>query len=198
MEIPVGLGGITLLVLAVLWLAIFVPGLSKRSALKETSQIAQTEIRRQRQIIKVTPQDQLRRLINTQRGFSALFALFTLLTVATLLAATIEAAWWVGFWSALTLSFFFLLVQRAAGQKANQLATTLHQSRQFLRQQAQNRAPNSQVSREWMPNRLPEPIRSSTDGQIVQPDAQVIEIPKPKSSAGSFEIDAILARRRAI
>jgi len=198
MEIPVGLGGITLLVLAVLWLVIFVPGLSKRSQLKEASHIAQSEIRRQREITKVTPQDQLRRLINTQRGFSALFGLFAVLTVSSAVGSALESAWWLAFWPALVLTLFFLFVQRAAGKKANQLATSLHRSRQSLKQKAQRHAPKNQVSREWMPNPLPSPMKSSTEGEMLEPIAQVIAIAKPKASMSSAEIDAILARRRAI
>lgn len=198
MEIPVGLGGITLLVLAVLWLVIFVPGLSKRSQLKEASHIAQSEIRRQREIIKVTPQDQLRRLINTQRVFSSLFGLFALLTVSSAIGSALESAWWLAFWPALVLTLFFLFVQRAAGIKANQLATKLHRSRQSVRRSAQRDMPKSQGSREWMPNPLPSPIKSSTEGEMLEPIAQVIAIAKPKASMSSAEIDAILARRRAI
>jgi hypothetical protein len=198
MDIPVGLGGITLVVLAVLWLIIFVPGFSKRSQLKEASHIAQTEITRQRAMIKITPQDQLRRLINTQRGFSVLFGLFALITLTALLATAVENAWWVAFWPALILSFFFLFVQRAAGKKANQLATSLHRSRQSVRQKAQKHTPKNQASRDWMPNQLPGPMKSSTEGEIITPIAKVIEISKPKSTLTSAEIDAILARRRAI
>ena len=198
MDIPVGLGGITLLVLAVLWLVIFVPGLSKRSQLKEASHIAQAEIKRQRALRKITPQDQLRRLINTQRGFSVLFALFALVTIATALAANILSAWWFVFWPALLLSSFFMIVQRAAGIKANQMATSLHRTRQSVRQKAQQQTPKNQFSREWTPNPLPEPIKSSTIGEIIKPNAQVIDIMKPKTSLSSAEIDEILASRRAI
>lgn len=198
METPVGLGGITLLVLAILWLVIFVPGLSKRSQLKEASHIAQSEIRRQREITKLTPQDQLRRLINTQRGFSALFGFFFLATIAIALGSIVEGAFWLAFWPVLALTFFFLLVQRAAGTKANQLATALHRSRQLVRHQAQRNSPKNQVSREWTPNPLPSPIRNSTEGEMLEPIAQVISIAKPKASMTSAEIDAILARRRAI
>jgi hypothetical protein len=198
MEIPVGLGGITLLVLAVLWLVIFVPGLSKRSQLKEASHIAHSEIRRQREMTKVTPQDQLRRLINTQRAFSALFGLFALLTVSSAVSSALESAWWLAFWPALVLTLFFLFVQRAAGTRANRLATSLHRSRQSVRHSAQRHAPKNQVSREWMPNHLPSPMKSSTEGEMLEPIAQVIAIAKPKTLMSSAEIDAILARRRAI
>jgi hypothetical protein len=198
MEIPVGLGGITLLVLAVLWLVIFVPGLSKRSQIKEASHIAQSEIIRQREITKVTPKDQLRRLINTQRVFSALFGLFALFTVSAAIGSALEGGWWLAFWPNLLLTLFFLFVQRAAGKRANQLATALYRSRQSVRHSAQRHAPKNQVSREWMPNHLPSPMKSSTEGEMLEPIAQVIAIAKPKTLMSSAEIDAILARRRAI
>ncbi len=186
------------MVLAVLWLIIFVPGLSKRSQIKEASHIVQSEIRRQREIEKVSPKDQLRRLVNTQRSFSALFGLFALFTVSTAMGSALEASWWLVFWPNLVLTLLFLFVQRAAGKKANQLATALHRSRQLVRQKAQRQTPKNQVTREWMPNPLPSPMKSSTEGEMLEPIAQIIAIAKPKASLDSAEIDAILARRRAI
>lgn len=193
----VGLGGVTLLVAAVVWLAIFVPGFSKRSEIRANSQLVRKDLRSHRKSQPQTPDDQLRRLINTQRGFSVLFAVFLISSIAAAVAAVANNLWWVGFSFLLTFAFLTLLVSRAAGRRAEVIASDRHRSRQQARRQASKKAPSSQ-SREWAPNPIPAPLNRVQVGEINDNFAEVVEIRTEQNVWASKDLDAILARRRAI
>lgn len=197
MENSVGFGGIALLVAAVVWLAIFVPGFSKRSEIRANSHLVRKDAKNHRNAQPQTPDDQLRRLIGTQRGFSVLFAMFLIGAIATAVAAVAEGAWWIGFGVAITLATFALFVSRAAGRRAETLASARHRSRQQARQQASRRAPTAQ-SREWEPNPIPAPLNRVQIGEINDNFAEVVEIGRQQNVWASKDLDAILARRRAI
>jgi hypothetical protein len=70
MEFPVGLGGITLVIAAVIWLLVFVPGFTQRSQIAETSKYVIQQQKEADRKLPMTKDEQLRRLVNTQRGFS--------------------------------------------------------------------------------------------------------------------------------
>jgi len=78
MEFPVGLGGVTLVIVAVIWLLVFVPGFTKRSQITETSKYVLQQQRLSDQKIPMTKAEQLQRLIRTQRVFSVIFGLLFL------------------------------------------------------------------------------------------------------------------------
>jgi hypothetical protein len=189
-----GLGGITLIVAAVVWLLIFVPGYAARSQLKEASKIVKADVRAQAKAQGLTVDEKIRRLINTQRGFSVMFALFTLGAVASAVAAISDGAWWFGFYPAALLGLFSLFVQRAAGKQAAALAVSKHRSKAASRSQA-NRQLNRVENREWTPSPLPQPLNQPKIGELSAPLAEVVSIEQRFSSS---ELDAILARRRAI
>lgn len=193
----VGLGGITLLVAAVVWLAIFVPGFSKRSEIRANSQLVRKDAKRHRASQPMTADEQLGRLINTQRSFSVLFAMFLIGAIATAVAASAEGSWWIGFGIASSLAIFSLFLSRAAGRKAEQLASAKHRSRQQARQQASKRTQPTN-SREWQPNPIPQPLNREQIGAINNNFAEVVEISQKQSAWASKDLDAILARRRAI
>lgn len=197
MNNSVGLGGITLIIAAVVWLMIFVPGYTKRSQVKETTALVRAEHRQAQKQAPVSADDRLRRLINTQRAFSVLFALFLIGAIASFIAALANPVFWFAFAATSLAAVLALLVQRAAGQNASKLAQDRHRNKLSARSKAQRVAP-IQVSREWTPNLLPAPLAPSQLGELAQPLAEVINIQQPKSSLTSSEIDAILARRRAI
>ena len=193
----IGLGGISLVIAAVVWLLIFVPGYANRSQLKASEQMVRTEARAANRLAPITADQRLRRLLNTQRGFSVLFGLGFLGSIATALAAATDGFWWVAFSVITPITLLSLLVQRAAGRQAAQLAAQRHRERAAV-QDRSKRQVRKPESREWTPNPLPAPIVTNNIGERSAPLADVIEIQNPKKALTSSEIDAILARRRAI
>ncbi len=197
MNNSVGLGGITLIIAAVVWLMIFVPGYTRRSQVRESAELVKAQHRQAVKAAPISSDDRLRRLINTQRGFSVLFALFLIGAIASLVSALVNPVVWTLFALSSLLALVSVFTQRAAGQQAAKLAADRHRKQLLVRNQAHRVAPQA-VNREWTPNSLPAPLAPSQVGEIAQPLAEVIDIQKPKTSITSSEIDAILARRRAI
>jgi len=198
MENSASLGGITLVLAAVVWLFIFVPGYAKRSQIKETTKLVRVAQRTERKSRAVTEDDRLRRLIATQRSFSIAFILAGLGAVASLVAATAESSWWFGFVITTVTSITALFIQRAAANQAAKLAGNIHRTRQRVRGNASKTQAQIAKDRQWSPNPVPLPLSKDRQGELVQPMAEVIEISAPKKSLASKEIDEILARRRAI
>ena len=198
MENSAGLGGIALVLAAVVWLFIFVPGYTKRSQINETTKLIQAARRTEEKSRVPTDDDRLRRLLSTQRGFSIIFILATLASIASVVAATAQNSWWFGFAIALPLSFASLFIQRAAANQVAKLAGNIHRSRQRVRANASKSQTKIAKDRQWSPNPLPKPMTEARKGELLLPLAEVIEISAPKKSLASKEIDEILARRRAI
>jgi hypothetical protein len=197
MNNSVGLGGITLIIAAVVWLMIFVPGYTRRSQVRESAELVKAEQRQAAKSAPISNDERLRRLINTQRGFSVLFALFLIGAIASFVSALVNPVLWTAFTATSMLALLSVFTQRAAGQQAAKLAEDRHRKQLSARSKAQKVAPQA-INREWTPNSLPAPLAPSQMGELAQPLAEVIDIQKPKTSLTSSEIDAILARRRAI
>ncbi len=125
----IGLGGVSLVIAAVVWLLIFVPGYANRSQLKASEQMVRTEAKVAKRSAPISADQRLRRLLNTQRGFSVLFGLGFLAAIATALAAATDGFWWVAFSVITPVTVLALFVQRAAGQQAAKLAAQRHRER---------------------------------------------------------------------
>jgi hypothetical protein len=197
MENSVGLGGITLVVAAIVWLAIFVPGFSKRSELRANSSIVKRDVKVAQAKLPMTSDEKLNRLVNTQRFFSVLFAMFLIGSISAALAATTNAGWWVLSIAVGILAILSILVSRAASVQASSLASKLHRTRQELRKKASTKRPLLE-NRDWAPNPIPAPLNQPKVGELVNNLADVVEIQRPENILQSKELDAILARRRAI
>jgi predicted transcriptional regulator len=197
MENSVGLGGITLVVAAVVWLAIFVPGFSKRSEIRANSSIVKRDVKMARQAAPLTADERLSRLVNTQRFFSVLFALFLIGSISSAVAATLNAGWWLSAVFTGTLAIFSILVSRAASVQAAAIASKLHRTRQEVRKKASAQRPVVE-NRTWEPNPIPAPLNQPRVGELVNNLADVVEIQRPENVFDGKELDAILARRRAI
>ena len=195
MDSPVGLGGITLVVAAIVWLIIFVPGYTQRAQLKATTSLMRKEARAVNRNRVLTEHERLGRLLTTQRGFSVLFALFLIGFLAAAMSAAVDSSFWFLAGLAAVLSIFSLFVSRAAAGQARQIARKLHRSRQDVRSSA---ARARARSREWSPNPLPEPLAKRASQPEPEPVAEVIDISKPRKTLASKDLDEILARRRAI
>ena len=192
-----GLGGITLVVAAIVWLAIFVPGFSKRSELRANSSIVKRDAKVAQASVPMTGDQKLNRLVNTQRFFSVLFAMFLLGSISAAVAATANAGWWVLFVAVGVLAILSVLVSRAASVQAASLASKLHRNRQEVRKKASKKRPPIE-NRDWAPNPIPAPLNQPKVGELVNNLADVVEIQRPANILQSKELDAILARRRAI
>lgn len=195
MDLPVGLGGVTLVIAAIVWLIIFVPGYTQRAQLKATTSLMRKEAREVNRNRVLTDHDRLARLLATQRGFSVLFALFLLGLIAAAMSAAVDSSFWFLAAAAGVFSTLSLLVSRAAASQAQAIAKRLHKSRQDVRSRA---ARARARSREWSPNPLPEPLAKRSNLLEEKPVADVIDISKPRRVLASKDIDEILARRRAI
>ena len=192
-----GLGGITLVVAAIVWLAIFVPGFSKRSELKANSSIVKRDAKVAQAKLPMTLDQQLNRLVNTQRLFSVVFAMFLIGSISAALAATANAGWWALSGTLAAFAILSILVSRAASVQATAIASKLHRTRQDVRKKASIKRPNVE-NREWAPNPIPAPLNQPKVGELVNNLADVVEIQRPANVFESKELDAILARRRAI
>jgi hypothetical protein len=199
MEFPVGLGGITLVLAAVVWLVAFVPGFTQRSQISETSKYVRQQQRESDQLVPVTRDERLRRLVNTQRGFSILFGL-SLLAAVGLGIAAVGSPVLVPLAALISVvSLLSLLVSRAAATAAASLAGQLHSNRLQVRARASKSLNQAAASRDWTPNPIPAPLSSIPKPEIVEIKiADVIEISKQRRTLSGSEIDQILARRRAI
>jgi hypothetical protein len=197
MENSVGLGGITLVVAAIVWLAIFVPGFSKRSELKANSSIVKRDVKEAQSKLPMTADEKLNRLVNTQRFFSVLFAMFLIGSISAAIAATTNAGWWALCAAVGILAILSILVSRAASVQAASLASKLHRTRQEVRKKASAKRPLLE-NRDWAPNPIPAPLNQPKVGELVNNLADVVEIQRPANILQSKELDAILARRRAI
>ena len=199
MEFPVGLGGVTLVIVAVIWLLVFVPGYTQRSQITETAKYVIQQQRESDRKIPMSKDEQLRRLINTQRGFSVMFGLFVLGAIALWVAAVPNQSLIPLAAVALALALGSLLVSRAAANQAAKLAGALHARRLEVRSKASKALSHSSDRREWTPNPLPAPLASLPKAEPeAAPMAEVIQISQPKRVLTGSEIDQILARRRAI
>lgn len=192
-----GLGGITLVVAAIVWLAIFVPGFSKRSELKANSSIVKRDAKVAQAKLPMTLDQQLNRLVNTQRLFSVVFAMFLIGSISAALAATANAGWWTLSGALGLFGILSILVSRAASVQATAIASKLHRTRQEVRKKASVKRPTLE-NREWAPNPIPAPLNQPKVGELVNNLADVVEIQRPANVFESKELDAILARRRAI
>lgn len=198
MENTIGLGGITLVVAAIVWLVIFVPGFTKRSEIRATTSIVKTDAKQAKKATAISQDERLSRLIRTQRGFSVLFGLSTLGMIASAIATTVDSIWWTGVVLLGISASLCMLIQRAAGVHAARIATIRHSNNQAVRSQASKKRPEAVSSREWTPNPLPAPLNQPKIGEIAAPLAEIIEIDRPRPTLKGSEIDAIMARRRAI
>ncbi len=194
----VGLGGITLVVAAIVWLFVFVPGYTERSQIRQTATLVASSNRAEKKLLPQTNDEKLTRLIRTQRTFSIVFALAALAAVASAAAAMAQNSWWFAFAASLAVSLVALVIQRAASRHAATIAGQIFKGRQNVRTRAaKNQAVNTK-SREWTPNPVPSPMVQDQAGELIIPSAEVISITKPKQALAKQEIDQILARRRAI
>ena len=186
------------MVAAIAWLVIFVPGFTKRSEIRATTSIIRTDTRVAKKSAPMSQDERLSRLIGTQRGFSVLFGLSLLCLIASSIATTISPVWLGWAIASFVVATLSMLIQRAAGVQAAKIVAIRHSNNQAARSQASKRRNEPTANREWTPNPLPAPLNQPKIGEIAAPLAEIIEIDRPRPTMKSSELDAIMARRRAI
>jgi hypothetical protein len=197
MNSPVGMGGVLLVVAAVVWLMVFVPGWAKRGEIVTAAKNVNEQIKAERQLKQSSPQFRLNRLVMTQRIFSVLFLLLLIAGVTTGLLAAGNSGPWTLSITLSAISVLSLLVARAAAQQAGQVAHNIYSARQQVRSSASKTIKRAANIKEWTPISIPDPLSKKQSDSA--PDvAEVIDISKPRRMMTSKEIDEILARRRAI
>ncbi len=192
-----GMGGVLLVIAAVVWLMVFVPGWAKRGEIVAAAKNVNEQIKAERKLQQSSPQFRLNRLVMTQRIFSVLFLLLLIAGVTTGLLAGANSSPWI---LSITLSAFSalsLLVARAAARQAAQVAHNIYSARQQVRSSASNAIKKAVNTKEWTPISIPDPL-SKKHSESAPDVAEVIDISKPRRMMTSKEIDEILARRRAI
>lgn len=197
MNSPVGMGGVLLVVAAIVWLMVFVPGYAKRGELIATAKNIKEQVRQERELEQSSPQLRLDRLVRTQRIFSIMFLLLLIASATAGLLAGGNSGQWI---LSITLGIFALLslsVSRLAAKQAAQIAHNIHAARQSVRSTASKVITRARNNKEWTPNQLPNPL-SKSESNSAPEVADVIDISKPRRMMTSKEIDEILARRRAI
>lgn len=197
MNSPVGMGGVLLVIAAVVWLMVFVPGWSKRGEIVDAVRNANQQLKAERELEQSSPQYRLNRLVTTQRIFSILFLFLLIAGVTTGLLAGGNSGTWILSITVSGLSVLSLLVARAAAKQAGQVAHKIYSARQQVRSSASRAMKKAVNNKEWTPVSIPDPL--SKKQSPAAPDvAEVIDISKPRRMMTSKEIDEILARRRAI
>lgn len=200
MNFPTGLGGITLIVIAVVWLLVFVPGWSKRSEVRAATETVNREVRAQRKAAITSNESRIARLMVTQRVFTFFFAGGA---IAAGLAFSNFAAGlvFIGLGAASAVfAILSLLVRIAANRTIRSLVSNLNSKRQLSRERAfQQMVQNTETVRLWTPNPLPAPLQIDRTGELLAPEADVIEMKNAqKKNFDTQDLNAILQRRRAI
>lgn len=196
MNNPAGFGGILLLIAAVAWLVVFVPGYSSRAQLSARTSMVRRAQKQQSKNIPLTPQQRLIRLTNTQRTFSVLFALLLITAISLGVSSAVGQLPWFGSAISFVAAVLALAVSRAAARAAGALAQSIYSNRERIRNTAARKVAQS-PSRDWAPNPLPAPLAANVPKRE-EKMAEVINITAPARSISSRELDEILARRRAI
>ncbi len=200
MNFPTGLGGVTLIVIAVVWLLVFVPGWSKRSEVRQATETINREVRAQKRAVAPSSESRVARLINTRRLFTFLFLCFASAS-GVLIANFAQGLVFIGLGAASALlAIACVAIRIAATKQLNGLVNSLNSKRQISRERAyQQLAQHTETVRQWTPNPLPAPLQIDRTGELLAPDADVIELKNaPKKNFDTQDLNAILQRRRAI
>lgn len=192
-----GMGGVLLVIAAVVWLMVFVPGWAKRGEIVAAAKNVNEQIKAERKLQQSSPQFRLNRLVTTQRIFSVLFLLLLTAGVTTGLLAGVNSGPWILSITLSAISVLSLLVARAAARQAGQVAHNIYSARQQVRSSASKAIKKAVNTKEWTPISIPDPL-SKKHSESAPDVAEVIDISKPRRMMTSKEIDEILARRRAI
>jgi len=197
------IGGVALILAALVWLAVFVPGWARRSELKQISSTMSRVSRDAERSQPPTRNARISRLLATKRSFGAL-TVASWLAAATLATLGLAGAWVVA--ALAVLGLLAILVSRAAAGQADRLLEKNYESRQLTRESVSRRLESRTAANAgWTPNPLPAPLAVARRGEMIAPDAEILPFVQPAQtvepvtqSLNSADIVEILRRRRAI
>jgi hypothetical protein len=214
-----GSGGLMFLIIAGLWLWVFIPSWFKRSHERQAHKTSKRQVRREVKMSRSSVQksaisnlaERNYRLAMTQRIFSTI-AFFSFATsIASIFLAVSQIFYWI---VTLTFSAIFvasLAIVRSAKRKSLEVLALASKSRanvfasvsNSLRYEEQQGfiAGNPVDTRAWEANRLPAPrqrigeLEMPTLAEVVEIEERVIK--KSQPTLDSTALDEILRRRRA-
>ena len=211
-----GSGGLMFLIIAGLWLWVFVPTWYKRSQERQTEKTVVrgikseiNSVKSQKNISRPITQnaEKFHRLNSTKRLFSALIAVATVGAICTAFLSTTTPLYWVAFAASVLVAVFSWLAVAAANQQIRLLVTRSNRARsaifseisQLELEQEASQQPEEIDPRAWIRNPLPAPReRIGEISQTVLADVVAIDkVESKKKTLSQSELDDILKRRRA-
>jgi hypothetical protein len=214
-----GSGGLMLLIIAGLWVGVFVPSWFKRSEDRQVERSTAKVVRGEIRDIKKTSSvnkissiaEQNYRLTLTRRIFTTIAFFALAATIASIYGAVSQIFYWIVTFIFSTIFVVSIIISRAAKRKSKQLLSSAVKTRSsnfatnYLNGlKSEVGAVNAGIpvdTRAWQPNPLPAPkqrigeLESPTLAEVVEIDLQVIK--NAPATLDSRALDEILRRRRA-
>ena len=208
-----------LLIIAGLWVGVFVPSWFKRSEDRQVERSTAKVVRGEIRDIKKTSSvnkissiaEQNYRLTLTRRIFTTIAFFALAATIASIYGAVSQIFYWIVTFIFSTIFVVSIIISRAAKRKSKQLLSSAVKTRSsnFATNYLNGLKPevgavNAGIpvdTRAWQPNPLPAPkqrigeLESPTLAEVVEIDLQVIK--KAPATLDSRALDEILRRRRA-
>lgn len=216
MNLGNSIGGLSLMLLAVVWLAVFVPQWARRAEDHADFESSAARDREASLSRAVNPIDaQLIRLTHTRNRMGGLAVAGTFASMA--LVFFTSGTWLAALvWVAAVVTGLAGLLALAAARRITVLALQNNANRTVRLSNSSKLPPLSQRAaplprRDWQPSVMPQPIRQRPVGEVAVRGAKVVPIvdvtarpkaapiaePKVAREFDSAQIDEILRRRRA-
>jgi hypothetical protein len=214
-----GSGGLMLLIIAGLWVGVFVPSWFKRSedrqVQRSTAQVVRGEIRDIKKTSSVNKissiAEQNYRLTLTRRIFTTIAFFAFVATIASIYGAVSQIFYWIVTFIFSMIFVGSVAVSRSAKRKSKQLLSSAVKTRSsnFATNYMNVYEPNAGSAnagipvdtRAWQPNPLPAPkqrigeLESPNLAEVVEIDVQAFK--NAPATLDSSALDEILRRRRA-
>jgi hypothetical protein len=214
-----GSGGLMFLIIAGLWVWVFVPSWFKRSQDRQTDRATTQKVRGEIRVAKnpasstviSTIAEQNFRLTITRRIFSTLAFFAFAAAIASIFVAVSQIFYWI---VTIIFSVIFAVtfaIARAAKKKSQSLLTRSSKSRSAIYSASANALRNMQLegviagnpvdTRAWEPNPLPAPkqrigeLETPTLAEVVEMEVRATK--NASATLDSTALDEILRRRRA-
>jgi hypothetical protein len=199
-----GSGGLMLMIIAALWIWVFVPSWFKRSEERQSERKFAGEIRSELRDAKRNVTGTVAALAERNYRLSVTRRIFGTLLLSSIVAAgflSVQAITDVNLWFAvagcLAVAALSIATLRKATKQARELVARSHRTRSAIFTEASGGVGVASIAddRAWEPNPLPAPRQRI--GELETPVlAEVISI-EPTRTLSSQELDEILRRRRA-
>jgi hypothetical protein len=214
-----GSGGLMFLIIAGLWLWVFIPSWFKRSQERQTSRTSKRDVRREVKLARsAAPRSAISnlaernyRLAMTQRIFSSIAFFAFAASIASIFLAVSQIFYWIVTFIFSAIFVASLAISRTAKRKSAEVIAKASKSRSNVFASVSNSLRYEAVAssiagspvdtRAWQANRLPEPrqrigeLEMPTLAEVVEIDERVIK--KSHATLDSTALDEILRRRRA-